>query len=304
MIRIEANNEARIDVFLSENIEGLSRNATQRLIKDNQVKINEKNASKNYRVKPGDIVTCEVPSPAPAAALAEAIPLEIIHEDDDIIVINKPQGMVVHPASGNSSGTLVNALLHHCGNSLSGIGGVLRPGIVHRLDKDTSGLLVVAKNDIAHQKLAAQLANREMNRIYQAICIGQIKKDNQTLDIPIGRHTKDRKKMAAIPDQRSKSREAITHISVLERLPRFTLVEARLHTGRTHHIRVHLSFLGHPVLGDPLYGLKKQPFGLSHQVLHSKKLSLLHPSTGVEMCFETPLPAYFQAVLEKTRRVT
>jgi len=302
MIRLEADTEARVDVFLSENIEGLSRNTAQRLILEGQVTINDKHVSKNTRLKIGDILTCIVPSPAPAIAVPEAIDLDIVYEDTDIIVINKPQGMVVHPAAGNYNGTLVNALLHHCGDSLSGIGGVQRPGIVHRLDKDTSGLLVVAKNDAAHQNLTAQLANREISRIYHAICIGQVKKDSQTVDVPIGRHPKDRKKMAVI--QKAKSREAKTHISVLERLPRFTLVEARLHTGRTHQIRVHLSFLGHPVLGDPVYGLKKQPFGLSHQILHSKKLSLCHPSTGVVMDFETPLPEYFQEVLEKTRRVT
>ncbi|MCL2360799.1 MAG: RluA family pseudouridine synthase [Defluviitaleaceae bacterium] len=304
LIVADAYNDARIDVFLSENIDGLSRNTAQRIISEGHVTINNRGITKNTRLKTGDEVVCITPSPTPSEAEAEAIPLDIVYEDADIIVINKPQRMVVHPAAGHHSGTLVNALLHHCGDSLSGIGGAQRPGIVHRLDKDTSGLIVVAKNDAAHSSLTNQLANREIGRIYQAICLGNIKKDSQDVNVPIGRHPQDRKKMAPITHEKRKSREALTHISVLERMPRFTLIEAKLHTGRTHQIRVHLSYMGHPVLGDLLYGLKKPPLGLTSQVLHAKKLSLRHPSTNELMDFEIPLPDYFLQALEKVRRVT
>jgi len=299
----EAHNDLRADVFLDESIEVLTRSAAQRLISEGNVTLNGSLPRKNTRVKTGDIVTCTIPSPAPYEAEAEDISLEIIFEDADIIVVNKPRGLVVHPAAGHYRGTLVNGLLHHCGASLSGIGGVQRPGIVHRLDKDTSGLIVAAKNDGAHQALAAQLASREMGRTYQALCIGRVKLDSQRIDIPIGRHPIDRKKMAAFSKQFicKKSREAITFVQVLERLPRFTLVEARLETGRTHQIRVHLSYLGYPILGDPLYGPKKQPFNLGGQVLHAKALKLRHPTTGVEMDFESPLPGYFREALDRAR---
>ncbi|MCL2571473.1 MAG: RluA family pseudouridine synthase [Defluviitaleaceae bacterium] len=300
MITITAESvNKRIDILLTEKIEGLSRNNAQRLLEDGQVTIGGQPIKKNARLKLGDIVVCIVPSPAPYTAVAEDIPLDIIYEDNDIIVINKPRGLVVHPAAGHFNGTLVNALLHHCGESLSGIGGVQRPGIVHRLDKDTSGLMVVAKNDEAHQGLSNQLSSRKMGRVYQALCVGRIKSDNQRIDIPIGRHPKDRKKMAVITT--GKSREAVTNISVLERFSRFTLIEARLETGRTHQIRVHLSYLGHPVLGDPLYGPKKQPLGLESQILHAKALSLVHPITGETMNFETPLPDYFTEALNKSK---
>jgi len=299
----EANNNLRADVFLSENIEGISRNATQRLILEGRVTLRKRPLQKNTRLQTGDILICTIPSPAPYEAKAENISLEIIYEDADIIVINKPRGLVVHPAAGHYSGTLVNGLLYHCRDSLSGIGGVLRPGIVHRLDKDTSGLMVVAKNDAAHQSLAAQLAAREMGRAYQALCIGRIKEDTRRIDVPIGRHHTDRKKMAPITQHGSKSREAVTHISILERLPRFTLVEARLETGRTHQIRVHMAYINHPVLGDPLYGPKKQPFGLEGQVLHAKGLKLHHPSTGRHMEFEAPLPEYFHEALDRARKL-
>jgi len=300
----ESDNNERIDVFLSENLENLSRNAAQRLIEENRISINGKHTSKNFRISTGDTILCTIPSPTPSIAVAEAIALDIIYEDSDIIVINKPRGLVVHPAAGHHCGTLVNALLYHCGDSLSGIGGVMRPGIVHRLDKDTSGLLVVAKNDTAHQSLTMQLANREMGRMYHALCIGRLKKDHQQIDIPIGRHPTNRKKMAPIVHHKNKSREALTEISVIERLSRFTLVEARLHTGRTHQIRVHLSHIGYPILGDLVYGPKKPLFGVTQQVLHAKKLSLCHPSSNIMMDFEAPLPDYFIEILEKARRIT
>jgi len=301
---------ARADVFLAENLEDITRSAAVRLISEGHVHLISKDTTtcggilikKNSRVRTGDIIMCNIPPALPYEAVAEHIPLDIVYEDNDIIVINKPRGLVVHPAAGHYSGTLVNALLYHCGSSLSGIGGVLRPGIVHRLDKDTSGLMVVAKNDTAHTSLANQLASRQMQRYYQALCIGRIKQDTRRIDVPIGRHPKDRKKMASIVDQRQKSRNAVTHITVLERFSRFTLVEAQLETGRTHQIRVHLSYIGHPVLGDPLYGPNKQPFNTQGQVLHSKKLSLCHPTTQETMNFEVSLPEYFCNLLDRFTR--
>jgi len=295
----EAFDGERVDVFLSESIESLSRSAAGKLLAEGQVTRDGIPMRKNDRMRAKDIIICNIPSPAPCEAIAEDIPLDIIYEDADIIVVNKPRSLVVHPAAGHFTGTLVNALLHHAGGSLSGIGGVLRPGIVHRLDKDTSGLMVVAKNDVAHQALAAQLAAREMGRIYHTVCIGRVKHDGQSINHPIGRHPNDRKKMAIFTHQKGKSREAITHVAVLERFSRFTLVEARLETGRTHQIRVHLSHIGHPVLGDPLYGPKKQPFKTDGQILHAKTLSLRHPATGKLMEFDAPLPDYFVNTLEK-----
>jgi len=349
----DAYDGARADVFLSENINDLTRNAAQRLLSEGQVTRAGIPLRKNDRLRAGDIITCIIPPPIPCETAAEAISLDIVYEDADIIVVNKPRGLVVHPAAGHETGTLVNALLHHCGAALSGIGGVQRPGIVHRLDKDTSGLMVAAKNDAAHQALAAQLSAREMGRIYHALCIGRVKQDSQVVDMPIGRHPVDRKKMAAFaqhragaglaragrvspcmewvpgcePTQRGyeptqmertspragrvspsptyagKCRDAVTYVTVLERMDRFTLVEARLETGRTHQIRVHMSYLGYPVLGDPLYGPKKQPFGVQGQVLHAKELRLRHPSSGVAMEFEARLPDYFLAALAKARLV-
>ena len=300
----ESYDNTRADIFLAENFDGMTRSAAQRLLSEGRVTVNNNQLQKNTRLRSGDIVVCEIPQAIPYKAVAEDIPLEIVYEDADIIVINKPRGLVVHPAAGHYSGTLVNALIHHCGASLSGIGGVLRPGIVHRLDKDTSGLMVAVKNDTAHQALQAQLAAREMGRIYQALCIGRVKQDSLRIDIPIGRHPADRKKMAPFTaNQGGKSREAVTYVTVLERMPRFTLVEACLETGRTHQIRVHLSYLGHPILGDPLYGQKKQQLNAVGQVLHAKVLSLRHPSTGETMDFETQLPDYFVNMLAKTRLI-
>ena len=304
LVVTEAYNDVRADAFLAESISGLTRNAAQRLLSEGRAARNGLPLRKNDRLKTDDIVMCHIPPPVGYEVAAEAIPLDIIYEDKDIVVVNKPRSLVVHPAAGNYTGTLVNALLHHLGPSLSGIGGVMRPGIVHRLDKDTSGLLVVAKNDAAHQALAAQLAAREMGRIYHALCIGRVKLDSQRIDVPIGRHHTDRKRMAAITvRQGGKSREAVTNVTVLERMSRFTLVEARLETGRTHQIRVHLSHIGYPVIGDAVYGPKKQPFDTGGQVLHAKGLRLRHPSGGEVMEFDAPLPDYFCDALVKARLV-
>ena len=276
----------RLDVFASLILD-LSRSACQKLIADGHIKVNDKMPTKKYNVIQGDVVICKIPQPEEYQVLPEDIPLDIVYEDSDIIVINKPQNMVVHPAPGNYSGTLVNALMHHC-SDLSGVNGVLRPGIVHRLDKDTSGLIVVAKHDKAHNGLAAQLAERKCKRIYYAIVKGVLTKDSMTIKTNIGRHSKDRKKMAVVPA--GKGKEAITHIQVLERFKSSTLVEAKLETGRTHQIRVHMLHIGHPVLGDPVYSPVKD----GRQFLHAKILGFDHPITGEGMCFETKLPGYFE----------
>jgi len=284
----------RADVFLAENSAEIpTRSAAQRLL----------GKRKNHRVKAGEVLICEIPAPIPSEATPEDIPLDIIYEDGDLLVINKPRGLVVHPAAGNYTGTLVSALLFHCGSGLSGIGGVLRPGIVHRLDKDTSGLMVVAKNDNAHQALAAQLEARTMGRTYNAIVCGALKKERLRIDLPIGRHPHDRKKMAVLtnPHDGRKTRTATTNIEVLERYGKqFTLIAARLETGRTHQIRVHMAHIGHPVLGDTVYGAKSQQF--FGQVLHAKELHFIHPTTGKEMEFNSPWPEYFsKAIIEVAR---
>ena len=250
--------------------------------------------NKNYRVKPGEKIICEIPAPIPLEAVAENIPLHIMYEDSDLLIIEKPRGLVVHPGAGHHSGTLVNALLYHC--ELSGIGGVLRPGIVHRLDRDTSGLMVVAKNDAAHISLAAQLENRTMGRTYNAVCVGALK-HNMRIDLPIGRHPHDRKKMTT--GSCAKSRDAVTNIEVLENFKGYTLIAAKLETGRTHQIRVHMAHIGHPVLGDTVYGAARQPFGLDGQILHAVKIKFIHPSSGDEMEFNSPLPEYFTEVINK-----
>ena len=288
----------RIDRFVAESREELSRSQVQKLIGDGAVVVNGSPVKSNYKLREGDLVTVCVPKPEELQVEAEDIPLDVLYEDEHLIVINKPQGMVVHPAPGHSSGTLVNALLFHCQGQLSGINGMLRPGIVHRIDRDTSGVLVAAKSDLAHRSLAAQLADHSITRKYWAVAMNNIKEDTLTIDRPLGRNSKDRKKMAIVPG----GRRAVTHIRVLERLGRFCLVEAQLETGRTHQIRVHLSSIGHPLLGDVVYGSEKQPFSLQGQVLHAKVLGFLHPATGEYMEFETPLPPYFEALLQKLRQ--
>jgi len=296
----------RIDVFLAEKL-SVSRSAAAKLVEDEDALVNGKKTAKNYKMATGDSVEVTLPMPEPSEALPENIPLDVIYEDGDIIVVSKEQGMVVHPAAGNPTGTLVNALLYHCGDSLSGIGGVVRPGIVHRIDKDTGGLLVVAKNDEAHLFLSEQLKTHAVSRIYTAIVLGNFKEDSGTVDAPIGRHPTNRKKMAVIRLADKKSREAVTHWRVCERFGRFTLLDCELETGRTHQIRVHMSSIGHPLLGDGVYGGDGTEFEAKNkslfrgQFLFARELRLTHPRTGEKMVFKAPLPENFIKVLEKLR---
>jgi len=285
--------DIRLDVFLTDRLEGFTRSAVANLLKDN-ITVNGKIVKAGYKTRVADVVNVTVPDLVMPEAKPENIMLDVVYEDSDIIVVNKPQGMVVHPAVGNYSGTLVNALLHHCKGSLSGINGVLRPGIVHRIDKDTSGLIVAAKNDAAHKALATQLAERTMGRTYIAITTGNVKDDEGTINKPIGRDPKNRLKMAITEN----GREAVTHYKVLERFDKYTLVEAKLQTGRTHQIRVHFASIHRPILGDKVYGADKQPFGLDGQMLHAVELSLFHPNGG-KMEFESPMPNKFRDVLRK-----
>ena len=295
----------RLDRFLAERL-SVTRSTVERLLEEGAVTIVGGTAAKNYRLRGGESITVEIADPVPAEAQPEDIPLDIVYEDGDIIVIHKPQGMVVHPAPGNAGGTLVNALLYHCGASLSGVGGVARPGIVHRIDKDTSGLLVVAKNDFSHNALAEQLKTHTVRRVYHALTVGNLREDTGTVNKPIARHPVDRKRMAIC--RAGEGREAVTHYRVLERFGQFTYVECRLETGRTHQIRVHLSSLGHPLLGDPVYGGDGTRFQSQHkglfrgQCLHAGELSLIHPRSGEEMTFTAPLPENFDTVLALLRK--
>jgi 23S rRNA pseudouridine1911/1915/1917 synthase len=283
----------RLDQYLAEMMDKQSRSYLQKLIRSEHVTVNG-NASKNrYTVKEGDEVVVYLPPPRVLSTIPEAIPLDIVYEDDALLVVNKPQNMVVHPAAGNESGTLVNALMHHCQGSLSTINGVIRPGIVHRIDKDTSGLLVVAKNDLAHRGLAGQLADHSMLRSYEAVAVGVIKDNHIKIDAPIGRHPQQRLKMTVDPTGRA----AVTHLTVIKRFRQYTYLEARLETGRTHQIRVHLAYIQHPVLGDDRYGGHQKKFNLSGQVLHAKTLGFIHPISGKDMFFEAPLPELFCHVL-------
>ena len=288
----EESKNLRLDVFLSKYFEDKSRSYLQNLIEEGNVKVNEKLKKSNYKLKAGEKVDILIPEPVGLDVEPEDIPLDIVYEDNDVIVINKPQGMVVHPAAGVYNGTLVNALLSHC-NDLSGINGVARPGIVHRIDKDTSGVLVVAKNDNAHNKLAEQFKDHSMTRAYIALVEGVIKKDEGTIDAPLARHPIDRIKIAVVKD----GRRAVTHYKVLERFNSSTLVECCLETGRTHQIRVHMAHIGHPLVGDPVYGYKKQRFNLNGQLLHAQKLGFIHPSTEEYVEFKADLPGYFNRVL-------
>ena len=292
----------RIDVFAAEEVEYLektiSRSRIQKLAEQQYLKVNGKNVKSNYKLKEKDIVELTIPDIEPVKIVPENIAIDILYEDSDVIVVNKPQGMVVHPAAGHTTGTLVNALLYHCKGELSGINGEQRPGIVHRIDKDTSGVLMVAKNDKAHQCLALQLAEHSITRKYHAIVLNGIKEDKGTVDKSIGRNPVDRKKMAVTERN---SRHAVTHYTVLERLGNYTYIEAQLETGRTHQIRVHMTSIGHPLLGDTVYGAKKQPFSLQGQALHAKVLGFVHPSTNQYMEFEAPLPDYFLKLIEKLR---
>ena len=299
---------SRLDAYLAC-VTDLTRSAAVRLIEEGQITVNGKCPNKKDKVKAGDAVSVSLPEPEPDVALPQNIPLDIIYEDEDILVVNKPCGMVVHPAAGNPDGTLVNAILYHCGDSLSGIGGVIRPGIVHRIDKDTSGLLVVAKNDAAHLALSEQLKVHRVSRVYHAIAIGNLREDSGTVDAPIGRHPTDRKRMAVLRGADAHARDAVTHYRVLERFDGLCHVECQLETGRTHQIRVHMSSLGHPLLGDPVYGGANHRFCQNHaalihgQCLHAAELSLIHPRTGEEMHFTCPLPEDMERILTILRRV-
>lgn len=288
----------RLDAFLAEALPELTRSAAQRLIAEGQVAVDGKIPAKSLKLAGGETVSVSLPEPEEAQALPEDIPLDVVYEDADVIVVNKPVGMVVHPAPGHSGGTLVNALLHHCGDSLSGIGGELRPGIVHRIDRDTSGLIIAAKNDFAHQALSAQLQDHSLCRTYEAVVVGNLREDSGTVDAPIGRCPSDRKKMAVV---RQGGRNAVTHWQVLERFPGYTYVRCRLETGRTHQIRVHMAYIGHPLYGDTVYGAKKPVPGMTGQCLHAVGLTFRHPRTGEMVELSCPLNEEFTAFLRKLR---
>ncbi len=294
----EANDRLRVDVFAAEMGE-ITRSRVAKLIDDGCVTVNGKTVSKNLKLELGDKVVLNLPDVVAYDISAEEIPLDIVYEDNDLLVVNKPKGMVVHPANGNHDGTLVNALMHHCGNSLSGINGVMRPGIVHRIDKNTSGLLMVAKNDVAHQGLAAQIKDHSFTREYEAVVYGNLKNDSGVIDAPIGRHPVKRKQMA-VTDKNSKN--AVTHYTVLERFGNFTHIRLKLETGRTHQIRVHMAYIGHAVAGDDVYGPKKVITSLSGQCLHAKKVGFVHPVTEQYLEFESDLPDYFVGFLREIGR--
>ena len=289
----------RLDKFLATIYPSQSRTFFQKLIKEGQVTVNEHAEKSNFRLQPDDIVTVRIPPAVSVEILPEDIPLDILYEDADVLVVNKPKGMVVHPAAGHYTGTLVNALMYHCKDQLSGINGVMRPGIVHRIDMNTTGVLVVCKNDFAHNSLAEQLKVHSITRVYYAIVFGNLREDEGTVHASIGRHPTDRKKMSIHSKQ---GRDAITHYRVLERFGAYTFIECRLETGRTHQIRVHMASIGHPLLGDEVYGPARQPFSLEGQTLHAGVLGFIHPRTGEYVEFSAPLPAYFEELLEKLRK--
>ena len=300
LVLSEREEGIRLDKVLAERLPDLTRTAIQRLLEEELVLINGKPAAKNRKGRAGDSVAVRIPDPEPLCLQAENVPLDIVYEDDDLLVVNKPQGMVVHPAPGNYQGTLVNALLAHCGNSLSGINGVIRPGIVHRIDKDTSGLLMVAKNDFAHQGLARQIKEHSFRREYEAVVAGRMKQESGVVNAPIGRHPIDRKKMAVTEKN---SKEAVTYFRVIAEYPGYTHIRLRLETGRTHQIRVHMAYLGHPVAGDPVYGLRKPDLGLKGQCLHARLVGFVHPRDGRYLEFESPLPDYFTRLLTKLEQL-
>ena len=287
----------RADQFLSRSVEGLTRSAAQKLLEEGRVTLKGKAIKKNAKLSRGDTLSVEIPAPEAVDIVAQNIPLDVVYEDEDVIVVNKPVGLVVHPAPGHPDGTLVNALLYHCGDSLSGINGEIRPGIVHRIDRDTSGLIIAAKNDAAHLALAAQLEDHSLSRVYECVVQGTLREDEGTVDAPIGRHHTDRKKMAVVLN----GKRAVTHYTVLGRYNGYTHTQCRLETGRTHQIRVHMAHTGHPLLGDEVYGGRSVK-SLAGQCLHARKLSFIHPRTGKLITVESPLPDWFTAVLNKLER--
>ena len=297
--KVKFSKNQRLDAYLAEEYPQFSRSFLKSLIEQEHITLNGERTKAGTKVKEGDEIVLRLPEVEGTSVAPQDIPLEIVYQDSDIAVINKPQGMVTHPAPGNYDGTLVNAILYHIGD-LSGINGELRPGIVHRLDKDTSGLLVIAKNDAAHKAISEQIADKKARRIYWALVYGNIKANDGVVDTLIGRDPRDRKKMAVL---KAGGREAVTRYRILERYGEYTLVECELETGRTHQIRVHMKHIGHPVAGDPVYSRQKDRFGLSGQLLHARKLELTHPRTGERMIFEAPLPEYFTAVLAKLKKM-
>ena len=294
----EESKNQRLDAFLASSLDGLTRSQATRLIESGEVAVNGRAVSKSYRLAGGEDIAVTLPEPEPVEAVPQDIPLDVVYEDADVIVVNKPSGMVVHPAPGHPDGTLVNALLYHCAGTLSGIGGALRPGIVHRIDRDTSGLIIAAKNDAAHQYLSAQLADHTLARTYECIVVGKLREDRGTVDAPIARHPTDRKRMAVVAG----GREAVTHWEVIARYPGYTHVRCRLETGRTHQIRVHMAYIGHPILGDTVYGAKKEVPGLTGQCLHAVGLRFLHPRTHEVVELSCPLPDEFTRMLQKIRK--
>ena len=294
----EEDRGARLDAFLARAMEDLTRSTAAKAIEEGRVLVSSKVPSKSLKLTGDETIEFTPEEPAPIDAVPQDIPLDVVYEDDDVIVVNKPSGLVVHPAPGHPDGTLVNALLFHCGASLSGVGGALRPGIVHRIDRDTSGLIIAAKNDYAHQFLSAQLADHTLARTYECIVVGNLREDSGTVDAPIARDSRDRKRMAVVPG----GRRAVTHWTVLARYPGYTHVQCRLETGRTHQIRVHMAYLGHPILGDTVYGAKKPVPGLTGQCLHAVGLQFIHPRTKELVSLSCPLPGEFTAALRKIDR--
>jgi len=285
----------RLDVYLSEQLGDMSRSYIQKIIKDKKVEVNGKVEKAKYLVKEDDKIKIEIPTPKLLEVVPQDIPIDIVYEDNDVLIVNKPQNMVVHPAPGNYENTLVNAILYHCKDKLSSINGVIRPGIVHRIDKDTSGLLMIAKNNNAHNSLAEQLKDHSITREYEFICHGVVKEDKITVDKPLGRNPKDRLKMAIVKD----GKHAVTHFEVIQRFDNFTHMKARLETGRTHQIRVHALSINHPLLGDPVYGPKNSKFKLDGQTLHAKKIGFIHPTTNEYIEFNSELPDYFKNIIKK-----
>lgn len=298
-ISLKAENAGvRLDSFLAENIEELTRSAAQRLIEEGRVSVNGRSVAKSCKLSGGEEIVVTMPEPEIVDIVAQDIALDVVYEDDDVIVVNKPVGLVVHPAPGHPDGTLVNALLHHCGDSLSGIGGEKRPGIVHRIDRDTSGLIIAAKNDFAHQHLAAQLQDHSLSRTYEAVVIGNLREDSGTIDAPIGRHHTDRKRMAVTTHG---GRNAVTHWEVIERFQGYTHVRCKLETGRTHQIRVHMAHIGHPIYGDTVYGQKRAVSGMTGQCLHAVGLRFIHPRSGEEVSLSCPLNDEIEVFLKKLK---